>query len=181
MCFYLLWGYADKKRTTICMRFLTVVGWFLSFALVVFLPLDIYITRMPVGPSGQAESADESVLYSWWALSYWTGNMLGFFVIPLVQGYVLAGEFQRMERVQRAILLNVPVFLLFFFGFIVLLLALYFLDTKQDDNDKSILDQQGILAVVIAVCLAGGFTLLVCFLGYGLVKIPVQLWVHSNY
>ena len=47
MCFYLLWGYADKKRTSICMKVLTVLGWFLSFALVVFLPLDIYISRMP--------------------------------------------------------------------------------------------------------------------------------------
>ena len=181
MCFYLLWGYADKKRTSLCMKLLTLVGWFLSFALVVFLPLDIYITRMPASTGPSDQGADGSVLYSWWAFSYWTGNILGFFVIPLVQGYVLAGEFQRMERVQRAILLNVPIFLMYFVSFIVLLLLLHFLDTKKDDDQKSILDQRGILAVVIAVCLAGGFTLLVCFLGYGLVKIPVQLWVHSDY
>ena len=43
MCLYLLWGYADKKRTSVCIRLLALVGWFLSFALVVFLPLDIYM------------------------------------------------------------------------------------------------------------------------------------------
>ena len=43
MCLYLLWGYADKKRTSVCIRLVALVGWFLSFALVVFLPLDIYM------------------------------------------------------------------------------------------------------------------------------------------
>lgn len=176
MCLYLLWGYADKKRTSLCMKLLTLVGWFLSFALVVFLPLDIYMTKQADPGTDDPASGEEYVLLSWWAFSYWTGNILGFFVIPLVQGYVLAGEFQRMERVQRAILLNVPIFLLYFVSFIVLLLMIYFLD-----DSKNILDQQGILAVVVAVCLAAGFTLLVCFLGYGLVKIPVQMWVQSNY
>jgi hypothetical protein len=157
------------------MKLLTLVGWFLSFALVVFLPLDIYLSPREAASAGEGGSGDH-VLLSWWAFSYWSGNILGFFVIPLVQGYVLAGEFQRMERVQRAILLNVPIFLLYFVSFIVLLLLLFFLD-----DGKRILDKQGILAVVVAVCLAAGFTLLVCFLGYGLVKIPVQMWVQSNY
>ena len=98
-------------------------------------------------------------------------------MIPLFQGYVLAGEFQRIERIQRAILLNVPIFLMYFLSFIALLLLLYFLD----DSKHNILNQQGILAVVIAICLAAGCTLLVCFLGYGLVKIPVQTWVQSDY
>ena len=109
MCLYLLWGYADKKRTSILMKILTVAGWFLSFALVVFLPVDIYLTKARASISNKNMSPDDPdstegepkdyALIGWWALSYWLGNILGFFIIPLVQGYVIAGEFKQSERI----------------------------------------------------------------------------------
>ena len=53
---------------------------------------------------------------------------------------------------------------------------IYFLDST-----KSILTHQGIIAIGVAMAIASGLTLLVCFMGYGLVKIPVQMWVWSDY
>ena len=84
-----------------------------------------------------------------------------------------------MERIQRAILLNVPIFLLYFLCYIILLLILYVLD--QNNSNYNILNTQGIIAIGVAMAIAGGLFLLVCFLGYGLVKIPVQMWVQSDY
>ena len=94
MCLYLLRGYADRKRTSIFIRVLTFVGWFLSFSLVVFLPLDIYMAKkMSLDVATENDVSREPYLFDWWAFTYWIGNMLSYFVIPLVQGYVLAGEF----------------------------------------------------------------------------------------
>jgi hypothetical protein len=44
-CLYLLWGYADKKRSNYFVQFVTFIGWFLSFSLIVFIPLDIYLSH----------------------------------------------------------------------------------------------------------------------------------------
>ena len=167
ICLYLLWGYAERKRTSIFVYLLTLVGWFLSFQLVVFIPLDIFIVRnMESNQSADSDVDQEPKMHAWWAFTYWIGNALSFFIIPLVQGYVLAGEFQKIERVQRAILLNVPIFLIYFLGFLILLLMIFFLD-------KSILKYPGVIAIGVAMALAAGLWLLVLFMGYGLVKIPV--------
>jgi hypothetical protein len=40
---YLVWWFAAKKRTPMYVKVLTGVGWFLGFALILFIPLDIYI------------------------------------------------------------------------------------------------------------------------------------------
>jgi len=44
-CLYLLWGYADKKRSNHFIQIVTFIGWFLSFSLIVFIPLDIYLSH----------------------------------------------------------------------------------------------------------------------------------------
>ena len=144
MCLYLLRGYADKKRTSLCIKMLTVLGWFLSFSLVVFIPVDIFMSnnmkQINSGDdaAGEEKEAEPSYMFEWWAFTYWAGNILGYFVIPLVQGYVIAGEFHMMERIQRAILLNVPIFLIYFLCYLILLLLLYVLD--QNNSNYNILN-----------------------------------------
>ena len=104
MCLYLLRGYADKKRTSLCIKMLTLIMWFLSFSLVVFVPVDVFMsnnmkqfqsdTSSPSSSDDPAASdPSNSYMFEWWAFTYWTGNILGYFVIPLAQGYVIAGEF----------------------------------------------------------------------------------------
>jgi len=93
---------------------------------------------------------------------------------------VIAGEFRKTEKVIRAILLNVPIFLLYFLSFVALLLILFFIDERDDDKSNNILNKQGVMAVCIALILGTGYCLLLCFLGYGLVKIPIETWIQSN-
>ena len=69
---------------------------------------------------------------------------------------------------------------MYFLSFISLLLLVFFIDEHTGD-DTNILASKGILAVVIALSLAFGFFLLVCLLGYALVKIPISFWISSNY
>lgn len=119
------------------------------------------------------------VLLGWWDICYWMGTFLGYFVIPLQQGYVMAGEFSAIERIQRSFKMNVPIFLVYFISFIALLLCVYFFGRDENGNNE-LLDQQGILAIIVALSLTFGFVLLILFLGYGLVKIPVQTWLLAN-
>ena len=119
------------------------------------------------------------ILLGWWKFCYWSGNILGYLIIPLVQGYVMAGEFTKIQKVHRSILINIPIFLMYFVSFIALLFLLYFIDQKQNSNHK-ILSNQGIIAVTIALCFAGGFFLLILFMGWGIVRIPIDTWIESN-
>ena len=41
---YLVFRFADKKRTPVWCYVLTIFGWFLAFSMIVFVPLDIYLT-----------------------------------------------------------------------------------------------------------------------------------------
>jgi hypothetical protein len=70
---------------------------------------------------------------------------------------------------------------MYFFSFVGLLLIVFFIDNGDDNHENNILDGEGILAVIIALSLSFGFLLLVCLLGYALVKIPLSLWQESNY
>ena len=68
------------------------------------------------------------ILLGWWKFCYLSGNILGYLIIPLIQGYVMAGEFTRIQRIHRSIMINIPIFILYFLGFIALLFFIYFVD-----------------------------------------------------
>lgn len=105
---------------------------------------------------------------------------MNWLVIPLLQGYDMAGEFQTTEKMYRSIIMNIPFYLLYFFSFVGLLGFIYFIDNRDDDSENNILSGQGILGVMIGMSLAFGNFLLVLFLGYSFVKIPISYWTESK-
>lgn len=148
----------------------------MSFSIFALIPLDIYL-----GDKIDAKNnISNGVLYYWWAFSYWSGYLLNWLIIPLIQGYVIAGEFGRADKIYRSIIINVPFYILYCLSFIGLLVALVIID-KKTNNKFNILESQGIIAVLIALSLAFGYFCLVCLLGYALVKIPIMLWQQSTY
>ena len=92
----------------------------------------------------------------------------------------MAGEFQTTEKMYRSIIMNIPFYLLYFFMFVCLLATIYFIDNRDDDGQNDILSGQGILGVMIGMSLAFGNFLLVLFLGYSFVKIPISYWTESK-
>lgn len=176
---YMLWGYTDRKHTPILIQFIVAVAWFLSFSVIVFIPLDIYLNEKYKSFDDMAKDREYAMLYDWWASSYWGSYVLNWVVIPLLQGYVVAGEFHVYDKMIRAILVNVPFYILYCLSFIGLLVAIFIID-NQTGNESHILDSQGILAVLQALSLAFGFFCLVCLLGYALVKIPISWWQEAD-
>ena len=67
---------------------------------------------------------------------------------------------------------------MYFFGFVIMLLIVHY--CGKDENGHSELEEKGLLSVAVSLNLAFGFILLMLFLGYGLIRIPVALWQFSN-
>jgi len=164
-------------------RFTVIIGWFVSFCVIVFIPLDIYLNAKytDIGQARGKDKEEDFLLLQWWSMSYWSAYILNWIIFPLLQGYVIAGEFQIYDRIYRSVVFNVPFYLMYFFSFVALLLVVFFIDNGDDNKENNILDGEGILAVIIALSLAFGFLLLVCLLGYALVKIPLSWWQESDY
>ena len=158
---------------------IVLAGWFMSFSIIVFIPLDIYLNQKYLQVDPRTGNTN-GMLYDWWLSSYWSSYLINWLVIPILQQYVVAGEFGMTDKVYRAIVSNVPYYIMYTFSFVGLLILLFIIDNRND-NDINILDTQGILAVIIALSLAFGFLLLVCLLGYALVKIPLSFWMESSF
>ena len=65
---YLVIRFADKKRTPFWCYVLTIFGWSLGFSMIIFVPLDLYLTLK----NGVASSQ----LIVWWQIFYWTSFIL---------------------------------------------------------------------------------------------------------
>ena len=108
---------------------------------------------------------------------------MNWLVIPLIMGYVIAGEFTISEKIYRSLGSNMPYYLLYVLCFGLLLGLCYAIHdpNAEGENGGNLLDGDGIAAVAIGLSLAFGFLTLVGTLGYGLAKIPIAWWNHSDY
>jgi len=92
ICAYVLHGFTDHKRSSLTTQVIILISWFLSFSIIVFIPLDLYLTHYDVKYYPTAST--DGQLFYWWTISYWSSYIINWFVIPLFQGYELAGEFE---------------------------------------------------------------------------------------
>ena len=115
---YMLWGYVDRKNTPWVISIIVLVCWFVSLSLLVFIPLDIYLNL----------DETEDTLLTYWKITYWGSNFFCWLILPLLQGYVMAGEFLVHEKIYRSIVMNVPYYFFYFCNFIVLLLIIFYID-----------------------------------------------------
>jgi len=59
-----------------------------------------------------------------WSINYWTVFTLNWFVLPVLQEYLAAGDFTRKERIIRSLRNNIPLLLVYFVTFIIILIVL---------------------------------------------------------
>ena len=99
----------------------------MSFSVIVFIPLDIYLNEEYTNVD-EDTGLERAFLYDWWAISYWSSYLLNWVLIPLLQGYVTAGEFGISDKIYRSIVSSVPFYLLYCLGFIGLLFVIFIID-----------------------------------------------------
>ena len=119
---------------------------------------------------------DQNYIVVWWYIFYWGSFFMNWFVIPFAMGYLEAGEFTRAGKSWYSIKYNTPFYLAYVIGFLGLLAFLYW-----TEMGKSIMGSGfNVVGVIIGLNIAGGLLLLSVTLGYGIIKIPIQLFKYTN-
>lgn len=66
-----------------------------------------------------------------WSLNYWSVFILNWFVLPILQEYLAAGDFTVKERVMRSLRNNIPLLVIYFVTFIIIVIVLAFTDSGR--------------------------------------------------
>ncbi|KAL0484489.1 LMBR1 domain-containing protein [Acrasis kona] len=126
---------------------------------------------------------DEFYLKTMWSVVYWSIQVLAWLVIPLCQQYPYTGEFSFFRKLLASIWAN----LLFYIvigavGVVVgVALAISVLVYNGKNPDEAIsVNIQEVILIAKSISNAFGLTMLICFLGYGMVEFPRYLWNQSN-
>ena len=98
-------------------------------------------------------------------------------VIPFSMGYLEAGDFTKAGRAWYSIKYNTPFYLAYVIGFLGLLAFLYWTKWGQSIMGSGF----SVVGTIIGLNIAGGLLLLAVTLGYGIIKIPIQLFKYSSY
>lgn len=102
-----------------------------------------------------------------WNCIYWSSYVATWVVFPLLQSYVVSGEFTFGARLKAVLKENLILGIVAVSVCFVLWLIIFFVFNNQSN------------AIIQAVITAGGMwgiTVLVCLLGYGLVFVPRKYW-----
>jgi hypothetical protein len=180
---WILNRYSNPRKTQYFVSFIVWFGWFFSFAIVFFIPMDIAASRHEACHTSDAETALEldcseptveletKGMRVVWLTLYWTIYVMCWAVYPISQSYVVAAHFTIHEKFvyslkQNLILYSVMGFVGVVFGGWLLAYSSITLTT--------------LTAVAMAASNVYGLFLLFCLLSYGLVEIPKKLWRQRN-
>ena len=75
---------------------------------------------------------ENELLVYLWSFNYWSVFILNWFVLPFLQEYLAAGDFTRRERLMRSLRNNIPLLLIFFLAFIIILICLAFTEKGRE-------------------------------------------------
>lgn len=179
---WILNRYSNPRRTQYFVSFIVWFGWFFSFAIVFFVPMDIAASRHEAchtlidsekpsdcqEPVVELETRGMEIV---WIILYWTIYILCWVVYPISQSYVVAAEFTIHERFVRALKENLILYSVM--GFVGLVFLGWLLAYSK-------INFTSITAVAMAASNVYGLFLLFCLLSYGLVEIPKKLWRQRN-
>ena len=92
-------------------------------------------------------------------------------VLPILIGYLEAADFTMKGRIVSAIKYNVPYYACYLVFFVALVCFLYFSKVGQDIIEEG----GGLVGVLIGLNITFGLCQLALTLGYGMIRIPVNV------
>jgi len=155
---YLVRKYAQTELPLL-VKGLTVIGWFLGFAVILTVPADIQIA--------QDTGESSHILKGWYYFSYWSSYLLNYLILPYLTEYIEAGEFTRKGKLMRSLKRNLPYYLLYIVLFIALVVVLMSTQVGQEA-----IKQDGLVGCLIGLGLVIGLLSVIILIGYGLVEVP---------
>lgn len=186
--YFVLGHYVSYRKLPPYATVTSFLGWYLSFAILLLVPLDISSTAYRAcaeehnahsdGLESQqdAEPCHRPLFYVpgtyidyFWGVLYWTSFVLCWAVYPLMQNYSTAGDFTPAEKFKTTIRENAWFYVCCATAGISFF-VIYVIFTGNANP----------LPTFMALGNAWGLLLLIAFLGYGLVALPRLLWRLSS-
>lgn len=189
-----LYRYGNWFRHRISVTLTVLLAWFCSFLIIFALPLDIISTvyrqqnqtesyLVNVTNSSTFSSSGtltepwgnlpERVFINLWRTVYWSTQFLTWLIMPMMQSYIKAGDFNVKGKLKSALVDNA-----IYYGSYLLIcgILLIYLALKPGID----LDWNKLKAIASSASNTWGLFLLVLLLGYSLVEAPRNFWNNSN-
>ncbi|KAK3090610.1 hypothetical protein FSP39_013128 [Pinctada imbricata] len=143
-------------------------------------PAERHPLKLPPGALGLSimcvkpvSHVPDNVLPALWHVVYWTSQILTWIILPMMQSYSTAGEFNVGGKIKRALIDNAIYYGTFLAIFGVCLIYVVARPDIDVDADK-------LKIICITASNTWGLFLLVLLLGYGLVEVPRTVWNGSK-
>lgn len=116
---------------------------------------------------------DEQVLPNLWRVVYWSSQLLTWLVLPIMQSFTQAGEFNFSGKLKSALWDN----MIYYASYLLIAIILFiYIAMKPDLN----LNWERTKAIAASASNTWGLFVLVLMLGYGLVEVPRNCWNRSQ-
>ncbi|XP_064487050.1 G-protein coupled receptor-associated protein LMBRD2B-like [Ornithodoros turicata] len=115
----------------------------------------------------------QGVLQSLWRVVYWTSQVLTWIILPMMQSYSTAGDFNVTGKLRTALIENA-----IYYGSYLLIFAGLLVYVAIQPNMH--LDAGKLKVICITASNTWGLFLLVLLLGYGLVEVPRSCWNNGR-
>jgi len=170
--------YGDRKTSPWYVKLSVIIGWFVSFSIILVLPLDITSSIYRSLTDEEKQNTEPPIGYQseefftiFWNNVYWISYVLTWLALPLLSGYILSGHFTPLKKFKDSIYQNI----LFYgvLGGIGVIFVIYIAIARQ-------MTGKALIAFLMAMSNAWGLLLCIVFLGYGLVDIPRLFWRQSD-
>ena len=151
---------------------LVIVGtswWLGACSLIVLLPLDL-ASAVARSVNGTIKGIDGAGMEHAWAWTYWVTFILAWVVCPVAMEYHAAGDFTPKDKLKTALKSNIKFYIACAVVIVVVVILILLAGV-------SIVE---LPSFTIAAVNFYGLVLIVVMLGYGLVKIPRNLWMRGS-
>lgn len=162
--------YYVRKNVNILVFFTAYIAWLFNFALIVFLPFDIYYTQIATDSDIKMSEMTRKMIEYGYTITYWTLFIFSWIFIPLMQCYESSGEFTKLAKLKSSLKENIIYYsILALISIAILIFAIiktgfeYTLELAKD------------CSLII------GILFFFFLLSYSLVKYPKTLYQKLNY
>lgn len=138
-------------------------AWFCSISIIILVPADIWTTII-----GQ----DKGGIGFFWSWSYWSTFLLTWAVVPIIQGYEDAGDFNMIERLKTSLHANLVFYLIV--GSIGLVGVILLITMHRHWSG-------GVMGLAMACSNTFGLVTGAFLLGFALNEIPKSIWKNADW
>uniref|UniRef100_A0A336MFI0 CSON000855 protein n=1 Tax=Culicoides sonorensis TaxID=179676 RepID=A0A336MFI0_CULSO len=196
-----LYRYGKIQTQHLIVSLSVLIAWSFSFMIVFTIPLDVTSTvyrqckqehnitlqvnkifmnsskneteeEFPMACQKPWGMVSEEVFPNLWRIIYWTTQFLTWLIMPLMQSYLKAGDFNVKGKLKSALVDNAIYYgsYLFICGILLVYIAV---------KPGIFLDWQKLKAIASSASNTWGLFLLILLLGYALVEVPRSFWNNS--